>query len=1218
MDNNLEATDGKAQNQEQIRFQQFMNDFSEALAEKIRVIESSDKPQEQKDQERADLSSQAMNDFKEKLTALERIKKSQRDKTTVAEAEKQQQEEAKKGVREALAKTIISAKKGLELTKDKKVQEILNALKGSTDAEQVGRIAEKLGPYITGTKKILITGTGEGGERSEFLKVVDSFKPEDPVVYEKIKSGFEDRPESFGLTKDRVIKEVFPSDIKEEIKKQKNIESETLRERAFNYDREQYYGRFTQDQQDFLHVLYSPTTFKEYVEDKINDPRGEEKKEEYKEKYKVSITKIFQEQEKDIPDEQELNRLVDNRWRQQVSQNIEVELGKVMNQLLLRLQQEGGNKSYDELAQEDFMRGIRATENQIRNALITLQSSLAGLEKDPKYSKEITDIKLYKFFDRGHYIEEREKIIDPEKPEEKRNLPYWRLYPLLQPKEISLKDFALQLSFDMDHLLDQRNYLHDARVVFNHPPGEHGFYSGLGGYAEKYKGTDVDEMMLLPDGNLSLEAFHLYEKYLEEDFASLDWKHRPTEFTNELEYVNSQLEREIIAQMKLEYGDDVSEERIKAAVNIGVGLARGVFLTEPEKSSYADPVDNEGKGMIASYGTNDAGALNAFNPLHVELRWQGEHHMFMYYFMPIGGEKGPWDHKKMWDNMGNYLDSYYKGNAKLPENLFINEMIGVTKAGGPFKRKGWRMEKSLEGHYRYMEEDKSKVDALESFKAMDYIGYEAVADFLNIDNKRMGMEILKAKEGTFLAGKRREFFKYVYAQYFEKFDGADFDSYMAELRKSGEKEALKVVRGEAKGRSKDKGTTPAGSWEEQVELETSKIFFDRALVREIALRFPSKFLRIDRGRFEADGISRWYKIQKELNMGRDDFNAAMKDFVFTETLLRKEISQMIKDQLRFDPTLDLNKVKITYESLNETTIERLLKQTKGVGKDDKLLMTPERIEKVKEIYHAIRKNFLNGEFLNGKAIDAVNAYPFSFGVEDTDLGLMAFRGTGPRMVARAIKDTGILEEGAIPAIKNLGRMLNIMAIDGKHDFSPILEAMIKARNAFNEVHGTGDDYNFNYKLATAVIQYFKKDSMAKPLFGLFRVGKRNSMAAEYAGRSTAVWEWDSRDIDRFCVALESHRILPKTAFDMFEVRKKGGEYENRYWINPFTKKAFKTPFKKQKVNFEYNAARLRKEFGGDWKAITFDMINQFGPLALGFLLWQYFKKAMEEAEGKKK
>lgn len=1195
--NTPENNSGEAQqNQEQVKFQQFLNEFTKALSEQIRKIEADpNKSREQKDQERTDLSTRQINDLKEKLTALENIKKSQQDKAT--ETAKEQQEEAKKGVKKALAKTIVAANKGLELTKDKKVQAILNELK-TDNIEQLGRIAEHLGSYLTGTKNILITKPGQ--EKSDFEKAVDSLKSEDPAAYEKVRSGIENRSESFGLTKEEAS-EKFGTEVKEPVEDQRNTGYEQMREQVFLRDQSEYYGRFTRDQQEFLHNLYSPTNFKNYVESKINDSEGEESKKEYK----TGITKIYQEHEKNIPNEQELNKLVDNRWRQQVSQNIEMELGKVMNQLLLRLQQEGANKFYDELAQEDFMRGIRATENQIRSALITLQSNLAELEKDPKYSKEYTKTKLFQFFDQGHYIDEREKEIDPI-TKEKRSLAYPRLYPLLQPKEIGLKDFALQLTVDMGHLLDQRNYLHDARVVFNHPPGEHGFYSGLGGYAEKYKGTDIDEMMLLPDGNLALEAFHLYEKYLEEDFASLDWKHRPTEFTSELEYVNSKLEREIIEQMKLEYGNDISEERIKAAINIGVGLARGVFLTEPEKSAYADPVDNEGRGMVASYGTNDAGSLNAFNPLHVELRWQGEHHMFMYYFMPIHGKKGAWDHKEMWDNMGNYMDSYMKGDAKLPKNLFIDEMIGVTKAGGPFKRKGWRMKASLEGHFRYNED--GSVNALESFKAMDYIGYEAVADFFN--NAQMGKKMLGAKEGTPLAEQRKEFFKYIYEQYFEKFDGADFNGYIANLKKLGEEKALKII--------KEKKTPPAGSWEEQVELETSNIFLNRALVREIALRFPSKFLRIDRGRFQEDGISRWYKIQKELGMGRDDFNAAMKDFIFTETLLRKEISQKIKDQLRLDPTLDLNKVKITYKSLNEETIERLLKQTKGVDKEGKLLMTPERIETVRKIYRAIRENFLNGEFLNGKGIEAVKDYPFSFGVEDTDLGLMAFRGTGPRMVARAIKDTGILEEGAIPAISNLGRMLQQMAIDGKHDFSPIIEAMLKARKAFNDVHGTGDDQKFNYNLATAVIQYFKKDSMAKPLFGLLRIGKRNSWAAEYAGRSTAVWEWDSRDIDRFCLALESHRILPKTAFDFFEVRKKGEEYENVYWINPFTKKAFKTPFKKLKTDFEYNANRLRKEFGGDRKAIAFDIINQLLPLAIAYLLWKYIKDAMDEAEGKKK
>ena len=59
--------------------------------------------------------------------------------------------------------------------------------------------------------------------------------------------------------------------------------------------------------------------------------------------------------------------------------------------------------------------------------------------------------------------------------------------------------------------------------------------------------------------------------------------------------------------------------------------------------------------------------------------------------------------------------------------------------------------------------------------------------------------------------------------------------------------------------------------------------------------------------------------------------------------------------------------------------------------------------------------------------------------------------------------------------------------------------------------------------------------MAKPLFGLLRIGQKNSIAAEYAGRSSAVWEWDSRDIDRFAVALESYNLLPLNPYDKQKV-----------------------------------------------------------------------------------
>ena len=89
-----------------------------------------------------------------------------------------------------------------------------------------------------------------------------------------------------------------------------------------------------------------------------------------------------------------------------------------------------------------------------------------------------------------------------------------------------------------------------------------------------------------------------------------------------------------------------------------------MFLTEAEKSAYADPVDAEGKGMVASYSTNDAASLNVFNPLHTALRWQGEHNWNMVYFMPVHGQPGAWNHKKAWDNMARYMDAFIAGKGR--------------------------------------------------------------------------------------------------------------------------------------------------------------------------------------------------------------------------------------------------------------------------------------------------------------------------------------------------------------------------------------------------------------------------------------------------------------------------------------------------------------------------------------------------------------------------
>ena len=310
--------------------------------------------------------------------------------------------------------------------------------------------------------------------------------------------------------------------------------------------------------------------------------------------------------------------------------------------------------------------------------------------------------------------------------------------------------------------------------------------------------------------------------------------------------------------------------------------------------------------------------------------------------------------------------------------------------------------------------------------------------------------------------------------------------------------------------------------------------------------------------------------------------------------------------------------------LDENTIRKLLLSVKGTNENGTRVITEERINEVVALNKVIRAKLSNG-FLDGKGAEEIRDYTFTFGLEDTDLSLMAFRGTGPRMIARALGDTGNIETNVIPWIIEMPRLLNKIAVSGKNDFTPIIEYLQKAQSSINQVHGTGDfgDFPYIYKIASAVIQYFKKDTVAKPLFGLFGMGRKNSMAAEYAGRSGSVWEWDSRDIDNFCVALEKYRLLPKNAYNLQQVsveegRYIGGERENIWIINPITKKPFKTPFTKRKIDYKYNSAKLRKEFGGDFKAMAFDLINDILPLAIMFVLWQYIKKSLEESEGKKK
>lgn len=1002
-----------------------------------------------------------------------------------------------------------------------------------------------------------------------------------------------------------------------------------MMESGYQHDANLYQTRFTRDQKEIIQKFYSPKAFVKYVEDQYNtDSSGKVNAEQViKEKSQLAdkIQKYWEGKNHPLS-KGDLDVEVDKLWGEKVQHQINWNVSDVINQLFLELQEKSPHKFYEEIMQEDPFQGPRMIQTKFQAAIRSLMTKIALIEKndsDPQLAERIKKLKLYRTTADPGYVEERTENPDPNNKNRKL---YPRLNPIPHAEKInSLGEFVQFINNGIDHTLHKAEYFHNSRAIYTHPAGEKGFYGQLGGFAESLKGADIDEIMMLPDGKYVMQAYQLYEKMLEEDFAMLDWKHRPDQFTNQLERVNSNIEIEVAEQLRAFY-PDFSRDRIQNIVNSGLGIARGVFLTEPEKSAYADAVDSEGRGLVASYSTNDAQSLNVFNPLHNALRWQGEHNWNMMYFMPVEGQKGPWDHKKSWDNMAKYMDSFIVGKGrgtgkeKLPK-LFADAMMDINQVGGPNKRKGWRMTYSLDGHFAYDEDN--TINGLKTFKAMEAIGYEAIANLVDTDQID---DLLKATDQA-QSTERKDMFRYIFKRYFSpdqsKFQESDLDSYLSNLRKDGELEALKNIK-ENGGAASLKNA----SWEDQITYETSKLFMKNAKAHYVAARFPTKFLRIERNRFTEDGVSLWEKVYRDFRDRKDDkwdrakFDLTMKDLTMAEMLFRREISEQIRERIKMDEKWKLHEIDDSVSfRLTKAKIKNLLSETeKG-----KVFKSADEIQRAVDLWEHIQNELFTNKkgeknYLDAHGADSIKKYTFTFGLEDTDISLISYRGTGPRMIARAIKDIGGIEQAVTPWMLKMPDVMSEIAVNGKHDFGPIIEYLRTAKKAINDVHGSEAAQEFAYTIAGGVINYFKKDAAAKPLFGLFRLGQRNSNAAEYAGRSNGVWEWDSRDIDRFCLALESYRIVPHNPYDANKTKNGkyvGGALEDRWIKLPFLKNPIKFG-KKRHVDFEFNGAKLRREHGADWKAMTWDVINQFLPLAMAFLLWKYIKDAMDEASGKKK
>jgi hypothetical protein len=369
----------------------------------------------------------------------------------------------------------------------------------------------------------------------------------------------------------------------------------------------------------------------------------------------------------------------------------------------------------------------------------------------------------------------------------------------------------------------------------------------------------------------------------------------------------------------------------------------------------------------------------------------------------------------------------------------------------------------------------------------------------------------------------------------------------------------------------------------------------------------------------------------------------MQNVILAEQLLRKEVSATMhkyQDNGKGDHRMGEISYRLSPDKMRALLAGRL--------SDKQIQDAVTLYEKMQERYmkdDVIDKEFVKF-FKNGGARD--RASKFTVALDETDMSFIPFRGAGQSVLKRAITDINTVEEKITKPLGEMVKRLKDMAINGKQDFGPIIEIIDSAYRAMEGIIAPDYANELASKLASMTIMYMKKDTRARAFGGLFAMGRKNSMAAETAGTSNGIWEWDSAEIDRFVLALESRGLIPNSPYN----HAKPPEYEARYITIPFVKNPVKLPekievskwlgikektftffgkeyvtkevfkdiplFSRRVQDYSVWSKQLREGFGGTKLDMMFDVLNRYLPLMLALILFKQMKDALDGSEGKKK
>lgn len=1094
----------------------------------------------------------------------------------------------------AIVRATEAAKAGALITTKENTRKLLVNLaekieqRGLTEST-ASALEKNLKDYLLGTKDIVF---GTGGQKSEFEQAIDSLNQDNTDAANLLKETLTNHASDFGQTADQIRTRIGePKSETEEMGETLQAQQERGGENSFTSQWAALYSSYFQEEDiPLLKVLQHPADFVKYVKTQKNNIQDEIRRE------RPGISG------------DELNDETGRR----LSDSIKEGIGNLFSKIYHRLDKERTSEFFEPITKEDFLSGIERVTQDIKRRVSNIDVYVIAHED--VVEEELEGIKFTKI---GAEEPTDEMVKEKKSDGTETWKPRRRLKPLLTPQQVDFKEFMGYIDLMMDQYVDMRRYTHNARALLFHPSGKEGFWAQLKEFSEEFKMVDYEIMMLLPDAKYFARAFALYDKFLEEEFASQDGKHTSdmfTEIPNE-PYHFSKLEKELLDQLRNSFRNpdgslpkEVSEDKLVSAIAIAVGASRGVFLNEEEKAAFFDPPGGTTGGPnFRSYYTNDSSALLAFNPvLHNAYRFQSEGAGYNpLYFLPVEGTGGlTWNHKHLWDRREKFEKSFLNGRNPLgKEKLFIDFCTNLGRVGGPVQRNGWRSSSWFETYYVYSDAAKTTVDNLKTWKNLENVGFEALKDWVH-GSLSETYQKSRINEG-FLSKEspgRTALFQYIYEKYFNQ-DPAGLDNYLASIRKQATENVYRSIR---------EGKLAPASLKDQVELETAKIFLYRTLARVVAQRFPSKFIRISRDRLSDDGESEYKKLKKALGLSDQDqrvFDGMVKDLLLAEDSLRSVVSQQMRERIALlkkeGRVTDLSQLESLGEINYKLTRERIEELLRGKLSQERITNVIKLYDKLQDLY-SNNSDYLDkfGTFIRDET------YKFTFGIEELDLGLIPFRAAGPRVLPRAIGDIATIEQALSETVISFPEMLHKVAISGKGDFSEIVAAIAKAKNATIKVIGNEYGQIVAHHLAAMAINYFKKDTRSKFLFGIFGFGRINSLAGEIAQRSSGVWEWDAREIDKFIIALENADILKKNPY----LHQKQPEYEPIYIHVPFTKKLIKLPdaFKRRKADLIYSAQTLRHEFGADGIHIAFELLNTVLPIALLLLAWQFIQKALKE------